>query len=141
LSKKIYAAAVHSFKNGSYDSSIAGFRKALSLNPPGDLVDKMRFGIGCAYFKMKKYRQAVADLDFIVSKIPNSDKWFISSALLGWIYDDLGEKSKAIFVLENAMQKNPSEFILPMLNRLMQMVQEAPTTAKETIDPQAPKKE
>ena len=124
LSKKNYATAIQLFKDGKFDLSISSFQKALSLNPPGTLVDKMHFGISSAYFKTRRYPKAVHNLGILVSKFPKSDKWFISSVLLGWIYNSIGEKSKAIFVLENALQKKPPEAVLPLLNRLMRIVQE-----------------
>lgn len=123
LSRKNYAAAVQFFKDGKFDLSISSFKKALSLNP-GALADKMHFGISSAYFKMKKFEKAVANFDILVNKFPKSDKWYISSVLLGWIYNNMGEKSKAIFVLENALQKNPPETVSPLLSRLLRVVQE-----------------
>lgn len=140
LSEKQYAAAIQFFKDGNYDSSIASFKKALSLNPPGSLIDKMHFGIGSSYYKMKKYKKAVNDLDVIVSRNPKSSKWFISSAMLGWLYNNLGEKSKALYVLENAVQKKPPEAVLSLLNRIIQLVQEEASDTKEMTDTQAPKK-
>lgn len=131
LSRKNFASAIISFRDGKYSLSIAGFQKALTQNPPGDLVDKMHFGIGSSYFRMKQYPKAVKNLDILFGRFPKSDKWFITSVMLGWIHNSLGEKSKAIYVLENSLKNNPPENVKPMLERLLRVVSEEEEERKD----------
>jgi TolA-binding protein len=124
LSKKNFASAIIFFRDGRYTQSAASFQKALSQNPPGNLVDKMHFGIGSSYFRLKQYPKAVKNLDILYGRFPKSDKWFVASVMLGWIHNNMGEKSKAIYVLENALKNNPPENVKPLLENLMKVVNE-----------------
>ncbi len=125
LSMKHYSSAVLFFRDGKFGESANNFQRALSLNPPGALIDKMYFGAGCAQYKLKHYQQAAKSLSILIGRFPKSDKWYLSSALLGLIHNVMGEKSKAIFALENALDKNPPDSIKPTLERLLELINEA----------------
>lgn len=124
LSVDKYLAAIQSFKNGKYDASAAGFKKSLALNPPPDMVDKIRFGIGTSLYKLKKYPEAAKDLEVVVGKYPKSGKWFASSLLLGWIYIDAGETSKALYALDEALKKNPPQDVKNAMERLVNLIRQ-----------------
>lgn len=117
-----FAAAMIFFRDGRYSQSIASFQSALNHAPRGHLVDNMHFGIGSSYFRMKQYAKAVKNLDILIDRFPKSDKWFAGSLMLGWIQNTLGEKSKAIYILENALKNNPPENVKPLLERLLRVV-------------------
>lgn len=124
LSMKHYSSAVLFFRDGKFSESANSFQRALSLNPPGKLIDKMYFGAGCAQYKLKHYAQAAKSLNTLVGRFPKSDKWYLSSALLGLVHNDMGEKSKAIFALENALGKSPPDSIKPVLEKLLEVINE-----------------
>ncbi len=124
LSVDNYLAGIQSFKNGKYDASAAKFKKSLALNPPPDMADKIRFGSGSSLYKLKKFPEAAKDLEVVVSQYPKSGKWFASSLLLGWIYLDAGETSKALYVLDEALKKNPPEDVKIAMERLVNLIRQ-----------------
>ena len=52
------------------------------------------------------------------------DKRFNSYAMLGIIHNLEGEKSRALYLLDEALNSNPPEKIKPLLQRLMKNINE-----------------
>ncbi|MFQ5449889.1 MAG: tol-pal system YbgF family protein [Nitrospinaceae bacterium] len=122
-SHREYKAAIRLFHDGKYKKSIGKFKNILGKNPPRSIRDNIRFGMGTAYYKIRKYSQAIRQLDTIVKKYPRSDKWYLSQVMLGFIYNLKGEKSRALFILEGALKKNPPESIIKLIRPLIHKIQ------------------
>jgi TolA-binding protein len=117
-----YAVAVRLFKEGQFQKALGQFHKALYLNPPASLADNIHFGLGTVFFRLGKLDPAGRNLEHLISRFPQSEKWFMASVLLGWIYNQQGEKSKALYVLEQARQKNPPKAIRALIDRLNEVI-------------------
>ena len=116
--------AIRLFRNGKYKKSIKKFQNALTGYQPRSLEDNIQFGIGSAYYKLKQYPAAIRHLDSVIKNYPGQDKWFVSHVLLGMIYHLDSQKSKAIFIIENALNSNPPINIRRILERLIVIAHE-----------------
>ena len=67
--------------------------------------------MGSIYYRLKKYTIAIKHFQKILDDYSRGDKRFVSYFMLGLIHNVQGEKSKAMFVLEEALDKNPPEKI------------------------------
>lgn len=119
-----YTAAVELFKRGKYQKSIDRFQKILKRKPPRFLEDNIHFGIASAYYKLNQLEQAAGQYKIITEKYPVGDKWPASYVMLGLIYDSLNEKSKALYFIESALEKNLQEPSRRLLEHLLTVIQE-----------------
>jgi tol-pal system protein YbgF len=103
-----YQAAYRDYQRGNFDLAIAGFQEFLARNPNSDLVDNAAYWIGESLFSQKKYREAIAQFDSVVTKYPMSEK--VAGALLkkGYAYIDLGEKAQGVVQLQYVIHEHPS---------------------------------
>ncbi len=118
-----YDAAIQFFKNLNYKKSVTSFNKALKLNPPHSLLDKIYFGLGSGYFRLKDYSQAKKNFNNVVKQFPSSDKWFMSHVLLAWVHNHLGENSQALYILDRALANGPPNNIRRLIERLDYVIQ------------------
>jgi tetratricopeptide (TPR) repeat protein len=116
-----YNSAMKSFRDGQFKKSLNLFLKLSKQNPPLFLQDNIQFGLGSAYYRLKIYPKA--------TNYARGDKRFISYFMLGVIHNQQGEKSRAIFLLEEALGKNPPEKMQNMIRRLIDVVNNEPSYA------------
>ena len=121
-----YNSAVKSFKDGQFKKSLKLFSKLKKQNPPLFLRDNIQFAMGSANFRLKKYLTAKKHFQKILDNYAQGDKRFISYFMLGIIHNLQGEKSRAIFLLEEALGKNPPEKMRNMIHRLIYIVNDEP---------------
>jgi TolA-binding protein len=124
-----YNSAVKSFKDGKFKKSLKLFLKLKKQNPPLFLRDNIQFAMGSANFRLKKYLTATKHFQKILDNYAQGDKRFISYFMLGIIHNRQGEKSRAIFLLEEALGKNPPEKMRNMIYRLIKVVNDEPSYA------------
>ena len=123
FSKKVYTAAIQLLKDGRYKQSMHKFNVALQSNPPEDLKDNIHFGLATDYYKLRKYSQAIKQLNAIRKYYPNGDKWYMSYIMLGMIHNQKGEKSRALFILNEALKQNPPKNIRKMIDLMLNKIQ------------------
>ncbi len=124
-----YNSAMTSFRNGQFNKSLKLFFKLIKQKPPVFLQDNIQFGIGSAYYRLKNYPKAIKHFQSVLDNHAQGDKRFISAFMLGVIHNLQGEKSRAVYLLEEALDRNPPEKILNMINRLINIINEEPTYA------------
>jgi TolA-binding protein len=120
-----YRHAILLFRDGQYLKSIAKFKSILEKKYPASLKDNILFGLASNYYKLKKYDRALVNLDDIIQNHPKDDKWLVSHAISGLIYNLQGKSGKAIPVLESALRHQPSPELLKIINRLLKLAQES----------------
>jgi TolA-binding protein len=120
-----YRHAILLFRDGQYLKSIAKFKSILEKKYPASLKDNILFGLASNYYKLKKYDKALVNLDTIIQNHPKGDKWLVSHAISGLIYNLQGKPGKAIPVLESALRHQPSPELLKIINRLLKLAQES----------------
>lgn len=121
--RKVYTTAIRLLRDGRFKQSMHKFNVALQNNPPVDLKDNIHFGLATAYYKMRKYSQAIKQLNAIRKYYPKGDKWYMSHVMLGMIHNLKGEKSRALFILNEALKKNPPQNIRKMINLMLNKIQ------------------
>ena len=68
-------------------------------------------------------------LDTIIQNYPKGDKWLVSHAMAGLIYNRQGQSGKAIPVLESALQHQPNPDLLKIIHRLLKLAKEGAADA------------
>jgi tol-pal system protein YbgF len=104
----IYNAAYRDYQKGNFDLAIQGFREFLQTNAASDLGDNAAYWIGESLFSQKKYQDAIAQFDSVVTRYPRSDK--VPGALLkkGFSYIALGERAQGIVQLQYVVHEHPT---------------------------------
>jgi TolA-binding protein len=124
-----YKAAMKAFSQGKYKKSIELFNKLIKQNPPKFLEDNIHFGLGSSYFRLKKYLQAKTHFQKILDDYQMGDKRFNSYVMLGIILNLQGEKSHALYLLDQALNNNPPERMKPLISSLIENISEEPSNA------------
>lgn len=121
--KDDYRLAILLFRNGKYRESIAKFKSILGKKYAPSLKDNILFGLAANFYKLKQYDQALGHLEDIIRDHPKGDKWLVSHAMSGLIYNLQGKSGKAVSVLESALQHQPNPELLKIINRLLSLAQ------------------
>jgi tol-pal system protein YbgF len=102
-----YQAAYRDYQRGNFDLAIDGFREFLQGNANSDLADNASYWIGESLFSQKKYREAIAQFDSVVTKYPKSDK--VPGALLkkGYAYITINERAQGVVQLQYVLHEHP----------------------------------
>ncbi|MFT4579083.1 MAG: TolA-binding protein [Nitrospinales bacterium] len=119
-----YNAAMKAFSQGQYKISLRLFNNLIKQNPPMFLKDNIHFGLGSSYFRLKKFSQAQKHFQKILDDFQMGDKRFNSYVMLGVIHNLQGEKSRALYLLDEALSNNPPERMKPLINRLIMNINE-----------------
>jgi TolA-binding protein len=124
LAPEYYNGAILLYKQGRFDKSIAEFETALGEKPPHFLMDNIHFGIGSAYYRLHKWKQATNHFHLVLDKYGEGDKWPASHVMLALIYNIIGEKSKAVYQLETALEKNIPDDTRKLIERILPVVRQ-----------------
>src|SRR6266849_7916495 len=103
---QMYQSAYRDYQRGNFDLAIAGFADFEKRNPRSDLAGNAAYWIGECLFSQKKYREAIAQFDSVVTRYPKSDK--VPGALLkkGYAYINLGEKAQGVVQLQYVVHEH-----------------------------------
>jgi TolA-binding protein len=129
FSSAYYKKAMKAFSQGKYKISIEFFKKLIKQKPPNFLEDNIHFGLGSSYFRLKKYSQAKKHFQKILDDFKMGDKLFNSYVMLGIIHNLQGEKSRALYLLDEAFNNNPPERMKPLISSLIKNISEEPSNA------------
>ena len=121
-----YNSAMKSFRSGQFKQSLRLFIKLTKQKPPLFLQVNIQFGMGSAYFRLKNYPKAMKHFQKILDDFAQGDKRFISYFMLGVIHNLQGEKSRAVFFLDEALRKNPQKKMRSMINHLINIINDEP---------------
>jgi TolA-binding protein len=124
FSKRDYTAAINYLRDGKLKQSMHKFNVALHANPPFALKDNIHFGLASVFYKLRKYSKAIKHLEAIKNKYPKGDKWLMSHVMLGIIHNIKGEKSRALYILDQALKQNPPDSIKRTIDLMMKKIQE-----------------
>jgi TolA-binding protein len=127
FSSNDYKSAMKAFSDGKYDTSLKLFNRLFKKNPPKFLEDNIHFGIGSSFYRLKKFSNAQKHFQKILDDFPMGDKLFNSYVMLGVIHNLQGEKSRALFLLDQALNSNPPERMKTLIKRLVTNISEDST--------------
>ena len=102
-----YDQALSAYRNKDHDGSILLFQNLALSNPPNHLQDNIEFWIGSNYVALEMYDDAILQFETVLNKYPRGNKVHDSRYMIGVSYSKMGETSKAIEVLEDALKRNP----------------------------------
>ena len=123
FSPEEYIDAFIYYKKGHYTKSANLFKKALASNPPYELTDNILFGLGMSQYRLGNISMVSKPLSRLISKYPDSEKWYMSHLILALTHHKKREKSQALHVLEKGLQKDSPYFIRSMFMNLAQLIQ------------------
>lgn len=118
-----YRDAIRLFRDARYQESIALFNRILQTEFPASLHDNILFGLGSNYYRLRQYEKAKTYFEPIVKDYAATDKWLVAHAMLGMIYNLDGQKSRALWILQKALDQKPSGEILDILTNLVRITQ------------------
>ena len=104
----LYNAAYRDYQRANFDLAISGFREFLEQNANSDLADNAAYWIGESLFAQKKYQDAIAQFDAVVTRYPRSDKVPGSLLKKGYAYISLGERAQGIVQLQYVVHEHPN---------------------------------
>ncbi len=102
-----YNQALSSYRSGNYDDSILLFQSLAMDSPPNSLKDNIQFWIGSNYVKLEMYDDAITQFETVINSFPTGNKVHDSRYMLGLSYYRKGESSRAVEILQSALQGNP----------------------------------
>ena len=102
-----YDKALSAYRNKDHDGSILLFQNLALSNPPNHLKDNIEFWIGSNYVALEMYDDAIIQFETVLNKYPRGNKVHDSRYMIGVTYSKMGETSRAIEVLEDALKSNP----------------------------------
>ena len=103
-----YDKALSAYRNKDHDGSILLFQNLALSNPPNHLLDNIEFWIGSNYVALEMYDDAILQFETVLNKYPRSNKVHDSRYMIGVTYSKMGETSRAVEVLEDALKRNPT---------------------------------
>ena len=117
-----YDKALSAYRNKDHDGSILLFQNLALSNPPNHLKDNIEFWIGSNYVALEMYDDAILQFETVLNKYPRGNKVHDSRYMIGVSYSKMGETSRAIEVLQDALKRNPTNEvrakILAQLNHI-----------------------
>jgi len=102
-----YNQALSSYRAGNYDESILQFQSFALASPPERLKDNIAYWIGSNYVKLEMYDDAITQFETVVNSYPRGNKVHDSRFMLGRTYSLKGETSRAVEILQSALNNNP----------------------------------
>ncbi len=106
--KRDYDKALRLFNIKQYKESLRLFKSLDNRRTQTNLRDNVVFWIGQCYFMMEDYEKAIEEFNVVVDEYGNGNKVPDSIYTIGLAYDVLGEKSKALDYMEQALNSGPS---------------------------------
>lgn len=106
--ESVYQAAYNDYLRGNYDLAERQFQDYLATFPDSELADNAVYWIGEAYYRQRRFRQAIEQFDQVLNRYPRSDK--LPSAVLkkGYAHLELGERSQGVVQLQYVLREYPN---------------------------------
>src|SRR5262245_23320960 len=102
----LWRSAGLDYSLGSYDLAATGFEEFISKFPSDPRIPDAHLRLGDALVAQKKYEQAFAEYDFVLQKVPDSDKSRTALFKKGLALAETNPK-QAISTLNEVVQKFP----------------------------------
>jgi len=106
--EELYNGAYAKLSKGDFKEAREGFKKFLELFPQTEYSDNAQFGIGEAYYKEKKYEEAILEYEEVGKKYPQGNK--LPDALLkqAFAFIALGDSNSAKLLLQKIIERYPT---------------------------------
>lgn len=89
---------------GLYPQAIEAFQQVVTSTQERNLLERSLYGLGKAYYEMKKYNEAIRALEELMQKYPKSGLFYDAKFTLGGAYRETGSLSNAVLVLSDVFK-------------------------------------
>lgn len=117
--RKNYKKALQLYYIKQYKESLRLLKSLDNRRTPLDLRDNVIFWMGQCYFKLEDFQKAVEKFDTVIDDYKGGNKVTDAMYRIGLSYDFLGEKSKALDYLEQALNRGPTIEMRKKIERTM----------------------
>jgi tol-pal system protein YbgF len=106
--EELYNSAYSKLTKADYKAAREEFKKFLELFPQTEYSDNAQFGIGEAYYKEKKYEEAILEYEEVVKKFPQGNK--VPDAMLkqAFSFIALNDGNSAKLLLQKIIERFPT---------------------------------
>jgi tol-pal system protein YbgF len=102
-----FDAALREFGEGRYPQTINNLRQFLQMHPASPLASEAQYWLGESYYVVRDYAAARESFIDLGLRYPNSERLPDALLKLGYIYEMLGDISRAQEVLNKLLQVYP----------------------------------
>jgi tol-pal system protein YbgF len=106
--EELYNSAYSKLTKGEYKGAREEFKKFLELFPQTEYSDNAQFGIGEAYYKEKKYEEAILEYEEVVKKFPQGNKLPDAMLKQAFAFIALNDANSAKLLLQKIIERFPS---------------------------------
>jgi tol-pal system protein YbgF len=106
--EELYNSAYSKLTKGDYKGAREEFKKFLELFPQTEYSDNAQFGIGEAYYKEKKYEEAILEYDEVVKKFPQGNKLPDAMLKQAFSFIALNDGNSAKLLLQKTIERFPA---------------------------------
>lgn len=106
--EELYNGAYSKLTKGDYKAAREEFKKFLELFPQTEYSDNAQFGIGEAYYKEKKYEEAILEYEEVVKKFPQGNKLPDAMLKQAFSFIALNDGNSAKLLLQKIIERFPA---------------------------------
>jgi tol-pal system protein YbgF len=106
--EELYNSAYSKLTKGDYKGAREEFKKFLELFPQTEYSDNAQFGIGEAYYKEKKYEEAILEYEEVVKKFPQGNKLPDAMLKQAFSFIALNDGNSAKLLLQKIIERFPA---------------------------------
>ena len=106
--EELYNGAYSKLTKGDYKGAREEFKKFLELFPQTEYSDNAQFGIGEAYYKEKKYEEAILEYDEVVKTFPQGNKLPDAMLKQAFSFIALNDGNSAKLLLQKIIERFPA---------------------------------
>jgi len=106
--RQAYDKAFRFLKDRRYDKAVSEFQGFLRTYPNSIYANKAQYWLGEANYVQQNYVVALADFTKVIARYPDSPKRPDAMLKMGYIYDTVGKKEKAIKILSDVVSQFPN---------------------------------
>lgn len=106
--EELYNSGYSKLTKGDFKGAREEFQKFLQLFPQTEYSDNAQFGIGEAYYKEKKYEEAILEYEEVVKKFPQGNKLPDAMLKQAFAFVALNDANSAKLLLQKLIERFPA---------------------------------
>ena len=118
--RQAYDKAFRFLNDRRYDKAVTVFQGFLRTYPNSSYANKAQYWLGEANYVQQNYVVALADFTKVIARYPDSPKRPDAMLKMGYIYDSVGKKDKAIKILNDVVSQFPNSTAARLAKKRLQ---------------------
>ena len=106
--EELYNSGYSKLSKGDFKGAREEFKKFLELFPQTEYSDNAQFGIGEAYYKEKRYEEAILEYEEVVKKFPQGNKLPDAMLKQAFAFIALNDGNSAKLLLQKIIERFPT---------------------------------